>query len=106
VDTSKDTTLDHGALVAEVYSIALGHRHSAVRETAIEFHFDMIENPLLPDVIVMRRYMALQALIARCRRVDRERAKRTRRAAWWAALRLAVMCAVVLGVSVIAAALS
>jgi hypothetical protein len=98
--------IDHGQMGAELYRIALTHRHSAVRETAMELHHDMTKDARLPDVLVLRRYAALQALIARCRRVDRERAKRRRRAAWWAALRLAVMCGVVLGVSAIAAVLS
>jgi len=94
VDTHDDTTLDHGALIADLYSTALTHRHSVVRETAMALHYDMIE-ARLADVLVARRYAELQALIARCRRADREHARARRRSEWRWVLGLLAVCMLV-----------
>lgn len=103
MDTHNDTTLDHGALIRELDALAL-HRHSAVRERAVLLRADMIEySPA--DSVVMAQYLELQALIAHCRRVDREHA-RQRRNAVWSALRLLALVALFVAVPVIAAVLS
>jgi len=93
VDTHDDTTLDHGALIRELDTLAL-HRHSAVREAAVLLRADMIEYNPAPSV-VMAQYLELQALIARCRRVDREHARARHRSEWRWVLGLLAVCMLV-----------
>ena len=101
---STRTTLDRCKLADELYSQALTHRHSSVREVSLELHDDMINDydHVLTDCLIRRRYTELQALIARCRRIDRERARQRHRDEALGVLGLLMLCALVAGVVVAA----